>query len=62
MDLRKASWNSLPTLKTVRLEGGRRYPIQVSTEARILTGRPPVPIGAALQAALRRPLPQESST
>ena len=38
VDLRKASWNSLPTLKTVHLEGGRRYPIQVTTEARILTG------------------------
>ena len=38
VDLRKASWNSLPTLKTVHLEGGRRYPIEVVTEARILTG------------------------
>ena len=38
VDLRGASWNSLPTLKTVRLEGGRRYPITVTTEARILTG------------------------
>jgi beta-glucosidase len=38
VDLRGASWNSLPTLKTVHLEGGRRYPITVTTEARILTG------------------------
>ena len=37
-DLRGASWNSLPTMRTVRLEGGRRYPIKVTTEARILTG------------------------
>src|SRR5690606_22098197 len=27
VDLRGASWNSLPTLGTVHLEGGRRYPI-----------------------------------
>ena len=38
VDLRGASWNSLPTLKTVRLEAGQRYPIRVTTEARILTG------------------------
>ena len=38
VDLRGASWNSLPTLKTVRLEAGHRYPIRVTTEARILTG------------------------
>jgi len=38
VDLRGASWNSLPTMKTVRLEGGQRYPIRVTTEARILTG------------------------
>ena len=38
VDLRGASWNSLPTMKTVRLEGGRRYPLRVTTEARILTG------------------------
>jgi beta-glucosidase len=38
VDLRGASWNSLPTMRTVRLEGGRRYPITVSTQARILTG------------------------
>ncbi|MGY1409431.1 glycoside hydrolase family 3 C-terminal domain-containing protein [Luteimonas sp. A611] len=38
VDLRGASWNSLPTMKTVRLEGGRRYPVTVTTEARILTG------------------------
>ena len=38
VDLRGASWNSLPTLGTVHLEGGRRYPIRVVTEARILAG------------------------
>jgi beta-glucosidase len=38
VDLTKASWNSLPTMKTVRLEAGRRYPVTVTTEARILTG------------------------
>ena len=38
VDLRGASWNSLPTLRTVHLEGGRRYPVKVTTEARILTG------------------------
>ncbi|TYT27411.1 glycoside hydrolase family 3 protein [Luteimonas viscosa] len=38
VDLSKASWNSLPTMKTVQLEGGRRYPITVTTQARILTG------------------------
>src|SRR5690606_8121775 len=37
-DLRGASWNSLPTLGTVHLGGGRRYPIRVVTEARILAG------------------------
>lgn len=38
VDLSKASWNSLPTMRTVTLEKGRRYPISVTTEARILTG------------------------
>jgi beta-glucosidase len=38
VDLRKASWNSLSTMKTVRLEEGRRYPVKVVTAARILTG------------------------
>ena len=38
VDLHGASWNSLPTMRTVRLEGGRRYPVKVTTEARILTG------------------------
>ena len=38
VDLRKASWNSLPTMKTVHLEGGRRYPVKVTSEARILAG------------------------
>jgi len=38
VDLSKASWNSLPTLRTVHLEAGRRYAISVTTEARVLTG------------------------
>lgn len=38
VDLTKASWNSLPTMRTVTLEKGRRYSITVTTEARILTG------------------------
>src|SRR5690606_4725423 len=38
VDLRGAAWNSLPTLGTVHLEGGRRSPIRVGTEARILAG------------------------
>ncbi len=38
LDLAGASWNSLPTLKTVQLEAGKRYPIKVTTEARVLAG------------------------
>ena len=38
VDLHGASWNSLPTMKTVRLEGGKAYPLKVTTEARMLTG------------------------
>ncbi|WP_374011622.1 glycoside hydrolase family 3 C-terminal domain-containing protein [Pseudoxanthomonas koreensis] len=38
VDLEGASWNSLPTLKTVQLEAGKRYPIKVVTEARVLAG------------------------
>ncbi len=38
LDLSGASWNSLPTLKTVQLEAGRRYPLKVTTEARVLAG------------------------
>jgi beta-glucosidase len=38
VDLSKASWNSLPTLRTVQLEAGKRYPISVTTEARVLAG------------------------
>jgi beta-glucosidase len=30
-DLRKAGWGSLPTMKTLRLEKGRRYPIEVTS-------------------------------
>jgi beta-glucosidase len=37
-DLRKAGWASLPTLKTIRLEKGRRYPIEVTSESHALSG------------------------
>lgn len=37
-DLRKASWASLPTLNTLRLEKGRRYPIEIISEAHVLAG------------------------
>jgi beta-glucosidase len=37
-DLRKAGWGSLPTLKTLRLEKGRRYPIEVVSESHVLSG------------------------
>jgi beta-glucosidase len=37
-DLRKAGWASLPTLKTLRLEKGRRYPIEVTSESHALSG------------------------
>ena len=38
LDLAGASWNSLPTLRTVQLEAGKRYPVKVTTEARVLAG------------------------
>jgi beta-glucosidase len=37
-DLRKAGWGSLPTLKTIRLEKGRRYPIEIVSESHALSG------------------------
>ncbi len=37
-DLRKAGWASLPTLKTLRLEKGHRYPIEVVSESHALSG------------------------
>ncbi|MHA6720997.1 glycoside hydrolase family 3 C-terminal domain-containing protein [Sphingomonas sp. RS6] len=33
VDLKDAPWGSLPTMKTVRLEKGKRYPIEVSGDA-----------------------------
>ncbi len=38
VDLRKAGWGSLPTLKTLRLEKGHRYPIEVISESHALAG------------------------
>jgi beta-glucosidase len=32
-DLKDAPWGSLPTMKTVRLEKGRRYPVEVTGDA-----------------------------
>ncbi|MET3663414.1 glycoside hydrolase family 3 C-terminal domain-containing protein [Caulobacter sp. 1776] len=37
-DLRKAGWASLPTMKTLRLEKGHRYPIEVASESHALSG------------------------
>ncbi|MFZ0266076.1 glycoside hydrolase family 3 C-terminal domain-containing protein [Caulobacter sp.] len=37
-DLRKAGWASLPTLKTLQLEKGRKYPIEVVSESHALSG------------------------
>lgn len=37
-DLSKAGWASLPTMKTLRLEKGRRYPIEVTSESHALSG------------------------
>jgi beta-glucosidase len=37
-DLRKAGWGSLPTLKTIKLEKGRKYPVEISSEAHALSG------------------------
>ncbi|MET0308195.1 MAG: glycoside hydrolase family 3 C-terminal domain-containing protein [Sphingomonas sp.] len=37
-DLHKAGWGSLPTLKTVKLEKGHRYPIEVMSESHALSG------------------------
>ncbi len=38
VDLSKAGWGSLPTLKTVTLEKGHRYPIRVVADEHILSG------------------------
>ncbi len=37
-DLKKSGWGSLPTMKTIKLEKGRRYPIEVTSEAHALSG------------------------
>lgn len=37
-DLRKSSWGSLPTLKTIALVKGRRYAIEVTSETHALSG------------------------
>lgn len=37
-DLHKAGWASLPTLKTIRLEKGHRYPIEIISESHALSG------------------------
>ncbi|MBO9707932.1 MAG: glycoside hydrolase family 3 C-terminal domain-containing protein [Caulobacter sp.] len=37
-DLRKAGWASLPTLKTIHLEKGHRYPIEIVSESHALSG------------------------
>jgi beta-glucosidase len=47
---RKAGWGSLPTLKTLRLEKGRRYPIEVTSESHALSGVEP-----GLETHRRRP-------
>jgi beta-glucosidase len=38
VDLKNSSWNSLPTMKTVTLEKGKRYPIEISMNSHINTG------------------------
>ncbi|HZV18727.1 MAG TPA: glycoside hydrolase family 3 C-terminal domain-containing protein [Sphingobium sp.] len=38
VDLGKARWNSLPTTKTIPLEKGRRYPIEISMDSHFNTG------------------------
>ncbi|WP_448664205.1 glycoside hydrolase family 3 C-terminal domain-containing protein [Sphingomonas sp. CJ20] len=37
-DLRKSGWGALPTLKTIRLEKGKRYPIEITSESHGLSG------------------------
>lgn len=37
-DLRKAGWGSLPTLKTIKLEKGRKFPVEIVSEAHALSG------------------------
>lgn len=38
VDLKGSHWNSLPTMKTVTLEEGRRYPVQITMNSHINTG------------------------
>ncbi|GGB27245.1 glucan 1,4-alpha-glucosidase [Sphingomonas metalli] len=38
VDLKGRSWNSLPTMRTIDLEKGRRYPITITSESRISSG------------------------
>ncbi|MBU0556381.1 MAG: glycoside hydrolase family 3 C-terminal domain-containing protein [Alphaproteobacteria bacterium] len=38
VDLKNSRWNSLPTMKTVTLEKGKRHPIQVTMNSHINTG------------------------
>jgi beta-glucosidase len=37
-DLRKSGWGSLPTLKTIKLEKGRKYPVEIASESHALSG------------------------
>jgi beta-glucosidase len=37
-DLRKSGWGSLPTMKTIKLEKGRKYPVEVTSESHALSG------------------------
>ncbi|GAA0329812.1 glycoside hydrolase family 3 protein [Sphingomonas oligophenolica] len=37
-DLSKSGWGSLPTLKTIHLRKGRRYPIEITSESHGLSG------------------------
>ncbi|WP_044332732.1 glycoside hydrolase family 3 C-terminal domain-containing protein [Sphingomonas hengshuiensis] len=37
-DLSKSGWGSLPTLKTIRLQKGHRYPIEITSESHGLSG------------------------
>jgi len=38
VDLSKSTWNSLPTMKTLKLEKGRRYPIQITMTSHFNAG------------------------
>ncbi|WP_235525928.1 glycoside hydrolase family 3 C-terminal domain-containing protein [Caulobacter sp. Root1472] len=37
-DLRKSGWGSLPTLKTIKLEKGRKYAVEIVSESHALSG------------------------